>query len=116
MGSCCKQNCTRNKRMEWTISSNSVQSPSQPKRQPVDACRRIPDAAAKVLGRIDAALALMAQLLYVGPGLPAGALIPLLRAAAAALTVDRLHLLHVQASGVVDALIPSVPIYLEHRS
>lgn len=66
-------------------------------------CRRIPEAVAKVLGRIEAALGLLAQLLF-GTGLPAESLIPLLRAAAAALTVERLDLLHVQASG--DALKP----------
>ncbi len=77
-----------------------------PQRHLTTSCCRIPEAVAKVLGRIEAALGLLAQLLF-GTGLPAESLIPLLRAAAAALTVERLDLLHVQASG--DAWKPEPP-------
>jgi hypothetical protein len=59
---------------------------------------RVPEAALALQRRLGTALELLAQLLPGGAVAPP-ALIPLLRACAAALTVSHLKLLHVQAAG-----------------
>lgn len=71
----------------------------------------VPEAVRVLQGRLGAALEMLAQLLS-GGGVSPTALIPLLRAAAAALTVSHLNLLHVQAASLLVAAFQHMP---QHR-
>ena len=60
-----------------------------------------------ILGKLETALGLVGPLLS-GAGIQASALIPLLRAACASLTVEHLELLHMSATGIIRCMCCAV--------